>query len=86
MGKQKKLCWKCGGRHHPPPPPPPTPTGKKCEAELYDKVNGGAISEGATGSESEMDSNAIPGTSKTQPPSSIQGPQEEMQKQILEQL
>ena len=79
MGKQKKLCWKCGGRHHPP-------TGKKCEAELYDKVNGEAISEEATGSESEMDSHVIPGTSKTQLPSSVQGPQEEMQRQILEQL
>ena len=64
----------------------PPPTGKKCEAELYDKVNGEAISEEATGSESEMDSHVIPGTSKTQLPSSVQGPQEEMQRQILEQL
>ena len=78
MGKQKKLCWKCGGRHHPP-------TGKKCEAELY-KMNDESISEGGAGSESEMDSHVIPSTSQTQPSSSVQGPQEKIQKQILEQL
>ena len=80
MGKQKKLCWKCGGRHQPP-------TGKKCEeTELSNNVGGSSVSEEVTGSDIEMDSHDIPSTSKMPLTGSKQGPQEEIQRQILHQL
>ena len=80
MGKQKKLCWKCGGRHH-------HPTGKKCEvAELVHDMGGNSVSEEGSGSEIEMDSHDIPTTSKMQSAGSQQGSQAEIQQQILQQL
>ena len=80
MGKQKKLCCKCGGRHHPP-------TGKKCEKiELNSSASGSGLEQEATGSEIEMDSHNIPSTSKTSLPSSTQETQQEIQRQILNQL
>ena len=64
------------------------PTGKNCEKnELSDGANGGkAVYGEVAGSESEMDSHVIPGTSKTPLQSSAQGLQDEIQKKILDQL
>ena len=82
MGKQKKNCWKCNGRHFPP-------TGAKCEKiELSGDLNvsGSVVAESAAGSEREKDSYAIPTTSKLSSVSSAQRAQEDIQKQILDQL
>ena len=81
MGMQKKMCWKCNGRHFPP-------TGAKCDkTELYDAMNvsGSMAGESSAGSEREKDSYVIPSTSKAASGSSTQKGQEEIQKQIVDQ-
>ena len=63
------------------------PQGKKCEKmELNSSASGSGLEQEATGSEIEMDSHNIPSTSKTSPPSSTQETQQEIQRQILNQL
>ena len=80
MGKQKNF-WKCGGRHY-------APTGNKCDkTELYSNMNISNDSDvDAAGSETEKDSHAIPIASKLPSVSSHRGVQEEIQRQILDQL
>ena len=58
MGKQKKICWKCGDRHYPP-------MGNKCDkTELYGDVNNSnGMGVDCAGFQSEKDSHDIPSTS-----------------------
>ena len=53
MGKQKKLCWKCKGRHL-------APTRAKCEQSgLSVNAVGSVVTDSGAGSEGEMDSYVI---------------------------
>ena len=79
MDKQENF-WKCGSRHF-------SPTGNKCDKlDLLSSanVNRGIVTMAVTECESEVDSCAIP--SKLPLPSSAQRVQEDLQKQILDQL
>ena len=79
MGKQENF-WKCGSRHFPP-------TGNRCDKlELLSSanVNRGIVTMAVTGCESEKDFYAIP--SNLSLASSAQGVQEDLQKQVLDQL
>ena len=80
MGKQKKLCWKCKGRHL-------APTGAKCEQSgLSVNAVGSVVADSGAGSEGEMDSYVIPSTSKAATGSNTQYKEEGIQHLILEQL
>ena len=80
MGKQKKLCWKCKGRHL-------APTGAKCEQSgLSVNAVGSVVADSGAGSEGEMDSYIIPSTSKAATGSNTQYKEEDIQHLILEQL
>ena len=80
MGKQKKLCWKCKGRHL-------APTGAKCEQSgLSVNAVGSVVADSGAGSEGEMDSYVIPSTSKAATGSNAQYKEEGIQHLILEQL
>ena len=80
MGKQKKMCWKCNGKHLPP-------TGAKCEQSgLSVQAGGSIVAEKGAVSERELDSYVIPSTSKATASSSAQNREEDVQQLILEQL
>ena len=71
MGKQRKNCWKCAGKHYPP-------TGRNClKTEVLNstRMSSSADESRVPGSELEKDSNVIPSTSKASRPSSTpEGP------------
>ena len=81
MGKQKKNCWKCGGRHTPP-------TGSKCETELSNVTEHKDLTDDLDTdiSVKRKDSGSIPGTSKAGTASGAQEAHDELQLQILVQL
>ena len=80
MGKQKKNCWKCGGKHVPP-------TGNKCNKLELSNVTGASNAEMVVNrSDTEKDSFVIPDASQSPATSSAQGAHDNLQTMILEQL
>ena len=82
MGKQGKNCWKCAEKHYPP-------IGRNCvRTEILNSTatSGSGVGSGVAGPEAEKDSNVISSAPKTLQASSVSGPSDEIQKQILEQL